>query len=140
MNSINRSRIAGGVVLNKNGEVIVVSQNGDSWSLPKGHVEEGESLLDAARREIYEESGVRDLAFVRELGTYERFRLGKGGVGEDTRERKIITMFLFRTDERNLAPRDLDNPEARWVPKADVANLLSHPKDQEFFRDIVEKI
>ena len=48
---------AGGVVLNKKGEVLVVSQRGTSWSLPKGHIDKGEDALGAAKREIYEESG-----------------------------------------------------------------------------------
>jgi 8-oxo-dGTP pyrophosphatase MutT (NUDIX family) len=33
----------------------------------------------AARREIYEESGIRDLELVRELGTYERYKIGVDG-------------------------------------------------------------
>ena len=47
------------------GQVLVVNQRGRSWSLPKGHIEKGESILEAARREIYEESGVKKLKFVR---------------------------------------------------------------------------
>ena len=43
---------AGGVVMNSKGEVLVVSQGGTSWSLPKGHVEVGEDSLKAAKREI----------------------------------------------------------------------------------------
>ena len=49
---------AGGVVLNGAGQVLVVNQKGTSWSLPKGHVEEGEDALSAARREIFEEAGI----------------------------------------------------------------------------------
>jgi ADP-ribose pyrophosphatase YjhB (NUDIX family) len=65
---------AGGVVIGKDGKVLVVSQRGKSWSLPKGHIDEGEDLLTAAKREIYEESGVNDLKFVKELGSYKRSR------------------------------------------------------------------
>ena len=55
------TRSAGGVVVNAEGKVLVVNQHGTSWSLPKGHIEDGEDALAAARREIYEESGVSDL-------------------------------------------------------------------------------
>ena len=71
-----KTHSAGGVVTNQEGKVLVVSQHGTSWSLPKGHIDPGETALAAARREIYEESGIRDLEFVRELGTYERYRIG----------------------------------------------------------------
>ena len=73
---------AGGVVLNKKGEVLVVNQNNDSWSLPKGKVESGEEILDTAKREIAEESGVKNLILIKQLPSYKRFQLALGGVGE----------------------------------------------------------
>lgn len=130
---------AGGVVLNAEGRVLLVSQHGTSWSLPKGHLEEGESPLEAARREIYEESGVSRLELIRSLGSYSRHRLGADG-GEDRSELKTIHLFLFRTDERELAPRDADNPEARWVEREGVAELLTHAKDREFFAAVLDTI
>lgn len=131
-----KTHSAGGVVTNDEGKVLVVSQHGTSWSLPKGHIDPGENALQAARREIYEESGVRDLELVRELGTYERHKIGANG-GEDRSELKAITMFLFRTKEKSLRPVDPDNPEAKWVERAKVAPLLTHEKDKEFFARVV---
>ena len=130
---------AGGVVLNKNGRVLVVSQQGTSWSLPKGHIEPGEDKLTAARREILEESGIGQLNLIRELGSYSRFKISQGG-GEDPTEFKTIHMFLFNTLEIDLKPTDADNPEARWIDKNKVAGLLTHPKDREFFLMIKEEI
>ena len=130
---------AGGVVVNPEGRVLLVSQFGTSWSLPKGHVEEGESPLEAARREIHEETGVSQLELVRPLGTYTRHRLGRDG-GEERSELKTIHLFLFRTDATELAPIDADNPEARWVERESVAGLLTHAKDREFFASILKTI
>lgn len=130
-----KTHSAGGVVTNDEGKVLVVSQHGTSWSLPKGHIDPGENALEAARREIYEESGVRDLELIRELGTYERHKIGVNG-GEDRSELKAITMFLFRTKEKSLRPVDPDNPEAKWVERGKVAPLLTHEKDKEFFEGV----
>jgi len=130
-----KTHSAGGVVTNSEGKVLVVSQQGTSWSLPKGHIDPGEDALGAARREIYEESGIRDLEFVRELGSYERHKIGVNG-GDDRSELKVITMFLFRTGETLLKPVDADNPEAKWVEKSKVARLLTHEKDREFFQGV----
>lgn len=127
-----QTRSAGGVVLNSRGQVLVVSQHGTSWSLPKGRIEEGEDTLAAAKREIYEESGVTTLTLIRELGSYERFKIGRDG-GDDQSELKTIFMFLFETSETELSPVDVENPEARWVDGGEVAALLTHPKDREFF-------
>lgn len=134
---MNVSESAGGVVLNAAGEVLVVNQKNDSWSLPKGHIEPGEKPLEAAIREIREESGIRRLEFVRELGTYERPRIGKGGKGEDPESVKRITLFLFRTTETELRPEDPDNPEARWVRPERAAEFLTHPGDREFFQKLL---
>jgi len=123
------------VVLNKEGKVLVVSQHGNSWSLPKGRIDAGEDALTAAKREIYEEAGISQLNFIKELGTYQRYKISKDG-GDDQSELKIITMFLFMTDQESLKPVDPDNPEARWVAKNEVADLLTHPKDKEFFLNV----
>lgn len=131
---------AGGVVLNPKGEVLLVNQNNDSWSLPKGHVDEGESPMQAAVREIYEESGVKDLQFVRALGTYERPRIGKSGAGSDTTQVKRITLFLFTTKQKILRPLDPHNPEARWVERSKVSAMLTHAKDKEFFTGILSRL
>ena len=138
--AVSVTQTAGGVVVNEKGEVLVVSQNGDSWSLPKGHLDPGESALEAAIREIREESGLTEMEFVKELGTYERYRIGEGGMGEDQTELKRITIYLFTTTEEDLKPEDPDNPEAMWVNREDVVSLLTHPKDREFFESVISSI
>ncbi len=130
---------AGGVVINQKGEVLVVSQHGKSWSLPKGHLDPGEDALAAAKREIYEESGIRDLTLVQPLGFYERHGIGRDKP-EDLSELKKIHMFLFKTPETELNPVDSANPEARWVAKEKVAELLSHEKDKLFFKSILRSL
>ena len=128
----------GGVVLNKDGHVLVVNQKGTSWSLPKGKVDPGEDLLQAARREIYEESGVSELDYIKELGTYSRNKIGLNGT-EDKDELKTITFFLFTTEQMELDPQDSDNPEAIWLKPEDVEAKLTHPKDKEFYKGIMDE-
>lgn len=110
------TKSAGGVVINSDGEILVVSQHGTSWSLPKGHVEMGENLRASAEREIHEEAGITDIRYIRELGTYQRYKIGKAGQ-EDQSEFKTITMFLFKVGQSELKPIDPENPEARWVER-----------------------
>lgn len=130
---------AGGVVLNPQGKVLVVNQNHNSWSLPKGHIDPGEDALMAARREVLEESGITELELIADLGAYERFKIGLDGV-DDPSELKVMSFYLFRTRQTELKPTDPHNPEARWLDKNEVAPLLTHPKDKEFFLSILSKI
>src|SRR5262249_49786260 len=134
-----QTKSAGGVVIGPGGNILVVNQHGTSWSLPKGHPEPGEDLLAAARREIYEESGLTELEYVRELGSYQRHRLTEFNT-DDVTELKTIPMFLFRTPQAQLRPVDPGNPEALWVAKGEVAKILTHRKDKEFFLSVVETL
>ena len=130
-------KVAGGVVLNAKRQILVVNQNGNSWSLPKGGIELHEDTLTAARREIYEESGVSELTLIKKLGTYHRYAIHKNiELGEDTNALRELTFFLFTTTQKKLAPQDPENPEARWVNQEDVEKLLTHPKDKEFFKSL----
>lgn len=133
-------KISGGIVWNPRRGVIVVNQNHNSWSLPKGHVNQGEGLLAAALREIREETGVpeKKLELVGKLATYERDRI-KRKPGDVT-EMRQITLFLFTTNHETLAPEDPMNPEARWVWIDDVSPILTHPKDKEMFELLKTKI
>ena len=134
-----QTQCAGGVVLNSRGLVLVVNSRGKSWSLPKGHIDVGEKPLAAAKREIYEESGINKLKLIKELGNYQRYRVSLDG-GDDLSEFKTIRMYLFTTEQKNLKPVDPDNPEARWVEREKVADLLTHYKDKEFFRRVMDKL
>ena len=61
-------KAAGGKVLNSKNEVLFIYRF-DKWDLPKGKIEDGESIRECAIREIEEECGVEELQIVRELET-----------------------------------------------------------------------
>ncbi len=67
-----REPTAGGIVFrrNKKGEVeiLLIQDHKDRWTIPKGHIEEGETAQDAARREIGEEAGLHDIDMLGWLG------------------------------------------------------------------------
>lgn len=121
------TKSAGGIIINSNHEIVLVNQYGTSWSFPKGHVEAGEDDLAAAKREIFEETGLTKLELISNLGSYERPRIDK------PEEIKIIHMFLFKTSETILISNEKDITEVIWANKKDVIKLLTADKDKEFF-------
>ncbi len=133
-------QIAGGIIWNPKHGIVVVSQQNNSWSLPKGHVEDGETHLEAALREIQEEAGINknDLTLISKLSPYIRKKIKMNAGDED--EVRTISFFFFTTTQEILSPEDPENPEARWVTPSEVATLLSHPIDKEFFSYILQKV
>ena len=129
------SNSSGGIIQNsKSNKIAIVNQRGRSWSFPKGHIEEGENSLDCAKREVYEETGLEQIEFVKRLGKYERYKLNNDGT-DDKSEVKIIELFLFSTDSQDeLQPIDAHNPEARWVSIEEAMQLLTHEKDRDFLK------
>ena len=134
-----KTQTSGGVVLGQDGRILLVSQRNNVWSLPKGHIDPGEDELQAATREIYEESGVKELTLIKKLGQYSRYKISKDG-GDDKSELKTIHIYLFKTKQTELNPVDPENPEAIWVEKNKVVNYLTHKKDKEFFLSIMNEI
>ena len=124
---------AGGIIYNKNYEVAIVNQNHDSWSLPKGHVDPGESLMEAALREIHEETGIQAPLYIKDLGSFGRYRIGLDGQ-DDKSEYKNITIYLFTSNQKKLNPIDINNPEAIWANPKQAYQMLTHKSDKLFFK------
>jgi 8-oxo-dGTP pyrophosphatase MutT (NUDIX family) len=138
MSVIHRSS-CGGVVKAPDGRIAVASQHGSSWCLPKGGREQGETELEAARREVLEETGISELTLVKELGKYTRH--GKGLDGNDEPNMILhLTFFLFTTEQTTLKPIDPHNPEAVWKTPEEAVELLSFPEDKAFLRSVLDQI
>ena len=133
-------KTAGGVVIGPHNKIVVVSQNGDSWSLPKGGIDSGETARESAEREIREETGIKDMEYVCDLGNYSRPRIGKDGHGDVPAQMKEITFFLFKTKQTELQPEDPDNPEAIWLSLGEAVSKLTHAKDKEFLESKIPVI
>jgi ADP-ribose pyrophosphatase YjhB (NUDIX family) len=135
---IQNTHSAGGVVRNQNGEIALVKHDGWFWGFPKGHVDEGESMEDAARRETQEEVGITELDLKKAFEPYERVKAGDEN--KPDREMKTLHMFLFDTPQMEFVLTDPRHDEARWVAVAEVERLLSHPRDKEFFASIKDTL
>ena len=135
MSKTKKTVCAGGVVLNDEGLVLVVNSRGNSWSLPKGHIEKGESPLEAAVREIREESGVTELNLKGYIGSYSRHKRSANG-GNVRTERKKIHLYLFKTTQNDIYPLDYHTRDARWVSKEQVPKLLTHKKIKNILSEL----
>ncbi len=119
---------AGGVLVNGDGKVFLTRKiERDEWSLPKGGQEDGESLVDTAKREIEEETGFRNIELVsdEQIGhNYFEFVNPKTG----KRSGKNVYFYLFRiiNDERIDTPEMVkEGFEGRWMDFDEALDLIS---------------
>ena len=138
-NNTKKAECAGGIILNKANKVVIVNQNHDSWSLPKGHIDKGETPIIAAIREIYEETGIANPVLIKKIGYYDRYRIGLDGQ-DDLSELKTIHIFLFESNQKKLVPIDKNNPEAKWIDIHEVENYLTHKEDIIFFKKNIKQL
>ncbi len=122
---------AGGVVFKRTGQKIWIAMMKDpygKWTFPKGHVEKGEALEEAAARETLEELGLDEIRLLEELGKIDiwfRDQYQKKG----RLIHKDIHYFLFETRQTS---RLYPDPEqhvvaAKWVPIGVVLKESSYP-------------
>lgn len=138
---ITRIRAAGGIVLGDRAEVAMVRhKNGmNTWFFPKGRVELGEEEETTARREVEEETGLSDLEFLGDLGTYERYHMNPEG-GIERSEIKEIHMYLYAAKPRAELLPTLEIAEAKWVPLSRVARECGSIRDCAWFASVYERV
>lgn len=95
------------------------------WSLPKGHIEEGETPEQAAIREVAEETGINS-EISRELGVIDFWFMAGG-----KRIHKTVHHFLFKEVGGTLTPQESEVDEARWFPLEEIVSLLAYPDEKK---------
>ncbi len=121
---------AGGVVVRGEEIVVIVptrraADGSRVLALPKGHVDPGETPVQAAQREVREETGIVAEP-VRELGeTRYWYRRGGRTIGKE------VQFFLFRHTGGDISEHDDEVEEVRWIPIADAERELSHAAERE---------
>ena len=125
---------AGGLVIDhsgKNGLLIGRIDHKDStgkrilWSLPKGHIEDGETPEQAALREVAEETGIQS-AIERSLGVIDFWFMAGG-----KRIHKTVHHYLFRETGGLLAPQESEVDEVGWFPLAEIVDRLAYPDEKK---------
>ena len=124
---------AGGLVISKTDPAraaLICHLNrggGKDWCLPKGHVENDESLEQTATREVFEETGIQG-EIVSKLGEINySFRVGQ------TRIRKTVHHYLLKELSGNLSAEGDPTGEVlevRWFLLDELVDVLAHENEK----------
>jgi len=100
------------------------------WSLPKGHVEVGETAEDAAVREVAEETGITG-SVLAPLGTIDFWFVAEG-----RRIHKTVHHFLLIAQSGELSDEDIEVEKVEWVPLSELAERLAYADERRLIEQV----
>lgn len=113
---------AGGLVKNKNEEILMIFRR-EKWDLPKGKLDEGETLENCAKREVEEETGLQNLQIIKPVKiTYHTYvQFGKHNLKE-------THWYLMKAkgDEQLIPQVEEEISEIIWAKKEDLKKYLNN--------------
>ena len=125
---------AGGLVVDASGKLGLLIGRRDLkdttgqrilWSLPKGHIEEGETPEEAALREVQEETGIVSV-IEKSLGVIDFWFMAGG-----KRIHKTVHHYLFRENGGVLAAQESEVDEVAWFPLPEIVDRLAYPDEKK---------
>ena len=122
------------IVLNKQNQVFVGKRKDnpvDKWQMPQGGVDTGESYLAAMRRELYEETSIKNIEILREVDGFFEYELPKNLVGiiwkgrfRGQKQKWFITRFIGNENEINLQTENQEFIEWKWIIPDDLPKTI----------------
>ena len=120
-----------GAIIIKDNKVLLVYQNNDVWGFPKGHMEEGETEIETALREVKEETNL-DI----EIDESKRYELS---YYTDCDKYKTVVLFLAKPLNDNIIKQDKEITEIRYVDFKEAFNIINYDNLKEVWKKVLEE-
>tara|TARA_B100001123_G_scaffold441539_1_gene582962 strand:+ start:644 stop:1120 length:477 start_codon:yes stop_codon:yes gene_type:complete len=113
------------VLLNQENNVFVgkrIDNPSDSWQMPQGGIEKNENFLEAAKRELEEETGIKSVVLIKELDKWLEYDLPKNLLGKiwngqyrGQKQKWFIMKFLGKNKEINIKTKTPEFLDWKWI-------------------------
>jgi len=122
------------VVLNSDNKVFVGKRKDnpvDKWQMPQGGVDPGETLLEAMKRELIEETSIKNIKVLKELDYWLEYQLPKDLVGiiwqgkyRGQKQKWFIVRFLGSDNQIKLDTKKPEFIEWKWLDMNKLPNVI----------------
>jgi len=127
-------RIGVGIILlNHENEVFVgkrIDNPKNYWQMPQGGVDKNENFLEAAKRELREETGVKSVKLIKELGGWLEYDLPNNLLGKvwngkyrGQKQKWFIMKFTGKDEEINIKTKNPEFFEWKWIRSSELTNI-----------------
>ena len=133
------------ILLNHENNIFVgkrIDNPKNSWQMPQGGVDQSENFLQAAKRELKEETGIKSVKLIKELDGWFKYDLPKYLLGKlwkgkyrGQKQKWFVMKFLGKPDEINVKTKNPEFFDWKWIEVSKLPEVAVH-----FKVDIYKKI
>ena len=120
-------------LLNHENNVFVgkrIDNPASSWQMPQGGVDKNEDLLQAAKRELEEETSIKTVKVIKELNEWQTYDLPKNLLGKlwegkyrGQKQKWFIMKFLGKNNEINIKTERPEFLDWKWIKPSDLPTV-----------------
>ncbi len=137
------------IVLNKKNKVFVGKRKdnpGDRWQMPQGGIDVGENYIDAMKRELIEETSIRNIKIIKQIDQTYQYQLPDNLIGiiwkgkfRGQKQKWFITRFLGNDNEININTKYPEFIDWKWIDPKMLPNVIVNFK-KDLYLNLLKEI
>ena len=137
------------IVLNKKNKVFVGKRKdnpGDRWQMPQGGIDVGENYIDAMKRELIEETSIRNIKIIKQIEQTYQYQLPDNLIGiiwkgkfRGQKQKWFITRFLGNDNEINVNTKYPEFIDWKWIDPKMLPNVIVNFK-KDLYLNLLKEI
>lgn len=128
---VKEEKSCGCIIIDKD-KVLLVKHNKGHWDFPKGHIEEGETEIETAIREVKEETNI-------DVNVQKEKRYVVEYYPEENIHKEVV-YFLATNQSSEIIPQQSEIEKIEWVPLEEAENKITYNTSKELIKKVIKEI